>query len=92
MVSIVLVINSTPLNCQMQSTRIVLTGGVTESWEIVVTIVAEVPPEPDPGISNETTSSGKFVATNSSMVGQADVSHLAPRVSSMRSIAWALAA
>ena len=92
MVSIVLVINSAPSNCQMQSTRIFLIGGASEIWEIVVLIVAEVPPEPDPGISNETTLSGKFVATNWSMIGQTDVSHLALRVSSMRSIARALAA
>jgi len=92
MVSNVLVINSAPLNCQMQSTRIPLIGGVSEILEIVVLIVADVPPEPDPGISNETTLSGKFVATNRSTIGQTDVSHLTLRVSSMRSIALALAA
>ena len=92
MVSIVLVINAIPLNCQMQSTRILLIGGVSEIWEIVGSIVADVPPEPDPGVSNETTSSGKFVATNWSTTGQLDVSHRALRASSMRSIALALAA
>ena len=92
MVSMVLVINAPPLNCQMQSTRIPLIGGLSEIWEIVVSMVADVPPESDPGISNETTSAGKFVATNWSTVGQADVSHWALRVSSMRSIALALAA
>ena len=92
MVSIVLVINSAPLNCQMQSTRILLTGGVSEIWEISVIIVAEVPPEADPGRSNETTLSGKFVATNWSTTGQLDVSHRALRVSSMRSIALAFPA
>jgi hypothetical protein len=39
-------------------------SGPIEIWEIFVTIVADVPPEPDPGISNETTLLGKFVATN----------------------------
>ena len=52
MVSIVLVMNSAPLNCQMQSTRIPLIGGLSEISEIVVLIVTDVPPEPDPGISN----------------------------------------
>jgi hypothetical protein len=47
----VLVIHSAPLNCQMQSTRIPRIGGLSEIWEIVVTIVADVPPEPDSGIS-----------------------------------------
>ena len=92
MVSMVLVIVSPPLNCQMQSTRIPLIGGVSEIWEIFVLMVADVPPEPDPGISNETTLSGKFVATNWSTIGQLDVSHWALRASSMRSIALALAA
>jgi hypothetical protein len=92
MVSIELVINSVPLNRQMQSTRILLIGSVGEIREIVVLIVADVPPESEPGMSNETTSSGKFVATNWSTFGQMDVSHLALRVSSMRSIALALAA
>ena len=92
MVSMVLVINSTPRYCQMQSTRILLIGGVSEIWEIVVSIVADVPPEPDPGVSNETTSSGKFVAINWSTTGQLDVSHRALRASSMRSIALAFAA
>ncbi len=64
MVSIVLVIISTPLNCQIQSTRIPLIGGVSEIWEIVVMIVADVPFVFDPGMSKVTTSSGKFVATN----------------------------
>ena len=36
MVSIVLVINSAPWNCQMQSTRMSLIGGLSEIWEIVV--------------------------------------------------------
>ena len=69
MVSMVLVIHSAPRNCQMQSTRILLIGGLSEIWEMVVSMVAVVPPEPDPGISNETTSLGKFVATNWSTIG-----------------------
>lgn len=92
MVSMVLVIHSVPLNCQMQSTWILLIGGLSEIWEIVVSMVAVVPPEPEPGISNETTSLGKFVATNWSTIGEAAVSHWALRVSSMRSIALALPA
>ena len=64
MVSMVLVIVSTPRNCQMQSTRMSRIGGVSEIWEIFVLMVADVPPEADPGMSNDTTTSGKFVATN----------------------------
>ena len=63
-----------------------------EICEIFVTIVADVPPEPDPGISRETTLLGKFVATNWSTAGQLDVSHRALRVSSTRSITLAFAA
>ena len=64
MVSTVLVIVSTPRNFQMQSTRMSRIGGVSEIWEIFVLMVADVPPEVDPGMSNETTTSGKFVAAN----------------------------
>jgi hypothetical protein len=92
MVSMVLVIHSVPRNCQTQSTRMLLIGGVTEICEIVVIMVADVPPEPDPGVSNETTSSGKFVATNWSTFVEPAVSHWALRACSMRSIALALAA
>ena len=92
MVSMVLVIHSVPLSCQIQSTRIPRIGGLSEIWEIFVTIVADVPPEPDPGKSNETTSSGKFVATNWSTIGQLEVSHWALRACSMRSSALPFAA
>ena len=92
MVSIVLVINSTPLNCQMQSTRILLIGGVSEIWEIVVLIVADVPFVSVPGISKVTGSSGKFVATNWSAASELDVFHWTLRASSMRCIALAFAA
>ena len=64
MVSMELVIHSTPLNCQMQSTRILLIGGVSEIWEIFVLIVANVPLVFVPGMSKETNLSGKFVAAN----------------------------
>lgn len=92
MVSMELVINPVPLNCQMHSTRIRRTGGFNEIWEIIVWIVADVPSAPDPGVSNETTSLGKFVATNWSAFGQMEVSHWALCVCSMRSSARAFAA
>ena len=63
MVSMVLVINSTPLNCQMQSTRILLTGGESEISDISVLSVANVVSESDPDKPKVTTLSGKFVAT-----------------------------
>jgi len=54
-----------PLNCQMQSTRILLTGGEmtcgeSEIWDISVLSVADVVFEPDPDKSKVTDLSGKI--------------------------------
>lgn len=69
-----------------------LSGGSADTCEIVVRIVADLAPAPDPARSKVTTLFGKFVATTWSTCGQMDVIHWALRVSSIRSIALALAA
>jgi len=65
---------------------------VTETWEISVRSVAFETIAPEPDKSKITSSFGKLVATNWSTTGQLEVSPLALRVYSIRSIARALAA
>ena len=76
----------------MQSTRILLTGGESEIWDISVLSVADMVSEPDPDKPKVTTLSGKFVATKSSSGTARYGAHMALRVSSKRSIALAFAA
>ena len=59
-----LVISSTPLNSQMQSTRIRRIGGESEIGVISVVTVAVVISEPAPDLSKVTVMGGKFVGTS----------------------------